>query len=390
MPKGFIESWNGSAWSIQPSPNVTVLSILDTVSCVKSASCWAAGSAVTSTKGTSPGLQSLIEKMVPPPRRRTRCPPGRWRRRGSLRGPGPPSSTGRWAASRSTSRSSDWPLPRAAAVTGRSRRHGGVFSFGDAPFYGSMGGKPLNKPIVGCRADARRQGLLAGRVRMAVSSCSVTPSFYGSMGGKPPNQPIASIAPTVDGKGDRLEPPPTAGSSASVMPRSTGRWVGSPPTSRVVGHGADAERYRLPGSSRLRWPVLVRQCRVPQIGPRPGASPASRRSWASSPTPDGGGYWIAGAGGIGLCVWQRRLLGLDRPDTAGRADRRRRGRLIPPPRTGRLPEPADNARRLVTTSPYRPLEWSSGSATHAAERIAPSPAASPSSSLSPTAIPHSS
>ena len=26
---------------------------------------------------------------------------------------------------------------------------GGIFSYGDAGFYGSMGGKPLNAPIVG-------------------------------------------------------------------------------------------------------------------------------------------------------------------------------------------------------------------------------------------------
>ena len=39
---------------------------------------------------------------------------------------------------------------------------GGVFAFGDAAFYGSMGGKPLNEPVVGMAADGRRQGLLAG------------------------------------------------------------------------------------------------------------------------------------------------------------------------------------------------------------------------------------
>ena len=30
---------------------------------------------------------------------------------------------------------------------------GGIFSFGDAPFYGSMGGKTLNKPVVGMTAS---------------------------------------------------------------------------------------------------------------------------------------------------------------------------------------------------------------------------------------------
>ena len=31
---------------------------------------------------------------------------------------------------------------------------GGIFSFGDAAFHGSMGGKPLNKPIVGMAATS--------------------------------------------------------------------------------------------------------------------------------------------------------------------------------------------------------------------------------------------
>jgi hypothetical protein len=29
---------------------------------------------------------------------------------------------------------------------------GGIFAFGDAPFDGSMGGKPLVKPVVGMSA----------------------------------------------------------------------------------------------------------------------------------------------------------------------------------------------------------------------------------------------
>ncbi len=39
---------------------------------------------------------------------------------------------------------------------------GGVFSFGDAGFYGSEGGHPLDRPIVGMAGHARRRGLLGG------------------------------------------------------------------------------------------------------------------------------------------------------------------------------------------------------------------------------------
>ena len=39
---------------------------------------------------------------------------------------------------------------------------GGVFSFGDAQFYGSEGGTPLNQPVVGMARHAGREGVLAG------------------------------------------------------------------------------------------------------------------------------------------------------------------------------------------------------------------------------------
>ena len=41
---------------------------------------------------------------------------------------------------------------------------GGVFALGDAGYFGSMGGTHLNAPIVGMAATRRREGLLAGRI----------------------------------------------------------------------------------------------------------------------------------------------------------------------------------------------------------------------------------
>ena len=179
MPKGFIESWNGSAWSIQPSPNVTVLSILDTISCVKAASCWAAGRAVTSTKGTSPGLQSLIEQMVLPP-------------------------------------ASNQGVLLAAG-------DGGVFAFGTAQFYGSMGGKPLNKPVVGLAVAPGGGGYWEVASDGGVFSFGDAP-FYGSMGGKPLNKPIVGAAPTLDGKG-YWQVASDGGVFAFGDTTSTGRWA---------------------------------------------------------------------------------------------------------------------------------------------------------------------
>ncbi len=42
-------------------------------------------------------------------------------------------------------------------------RDGGIFSYGDAGFFGSAGSLQLNAPIVGMAADVRRRGLLARR-----------------------------------------------------------------------------------------------------------------------------------------------------------------------------------------------------------------------------------
>ena len=156
QPTGFVEYWNGSAWTIDPSPNVTALGYLNSVTCLTGTGCWAVGSAATEAQQGDPGLQSLIEQLAFTP----------------------PSSQG---------------------VT-LTARDGGVFTLGAAKFFGSMGGKQLNKPIVGIASTPDGAGYW-----LAASDGGVfrfgNAHFYGSMGGRPLNQPIVGIAPTPDGGG---------------------------------------------------------------------------------------------------------------------------------------------------------------------------------------------
>ncbi|MHB1719099.1 MAG: hypothetical protein ACYCV1_03040, partial [Acidimicrobiales bacterium] len=77
---------------------------------------------------------------------------------------------------------------------------GGVFSFGDASFFGSMGGKPLVKPIVGMASTPDGGGYWLVASDGGVFSFGDA-SFFGSMGGKPLVKPIVGMASTPDGGG---------------------------------------------------------------------------------------------------------------------------------------------------------------------------------------------
>ncbi|MDB6122542.1 MAG: N-acetylmuramyl-L-alanine amidase, negative regulator of AmpC, AmpD [Pedosphaera sp.] len=77
---------------------------------------------------------------------------------------------------------------------------GGVFSFGDATFYGSMGGHPLNSPVVGICARPQGDGYWLVAADGGIFTFGAAP-FQGSMGGQPLNQPIVGMACTADGSG---------------------------------------------------------------------------------------------------------------------------------------------------------------------------------------------
>ena len=77
---------------------------------------------------------------------------------------------------------------------------GGIFSFGNAIFHGSMGGKHLNAPIVGMWASVDHGGywLVASDGGMFSFGDAM---YHGSMGGRRLNEPVVGMASTPDGKG---------------------------------------------------------------------------------------------------------------------------------------------------------------------------------------------
>ncbi len=79
-------------------------------------------------------------------------------------------------------------------------KDGGVFTVGDAPFYGSMGGVSLNAPVVGMAATPDGGGYWLVAADGGVFSFGDA-HFYGSTGAIKLNQPIVGMAPTPDGGG---------------------------------------------------------------------------------------------------------------------------------------------------------------------------------------------
>ncbi len=77
---------------------------------------------------------------------------------------------------------------------------GGVFTFGDAAFYGSMGGKTLNAPVVAIAATPSGKGYWLAASDGGLFSFGDA-GFYGSMGGKTLNAPIVGMASSPSGAG---------------------------------------------------------------------------------------------------------------------------------------------------------------------------------------------
>jgi hypothetical protein len=77
---------------------------------------------------------------------------------------------------------------------------GGIFTYGDAQFYGSTGAIHLNQPIVGMAATPDGQGYWLVASDGGIFTYGDA-QFYGSTGAIHLNQPIVGMAATPDGQG---------------------------------------------------------------------------------------------------------------------------------------------------------------------------------------------
>ena len=90
--------------------------------------------------------------------------------------------------------------PAAGSGYWEAASDGGVFAFGDAPYLGSMGGRPLAAPIVGLAPTPDGGGYWEVASDGGVFAFGDA-RFWGSMGGRPLSAPIVAVAATPDGGG---------------------------------------------------------------------------------------------------------------------------------------------------------------------------------------------
>jgi len=171
---------------------------------------------------------------------------------------------------------------------------GGIFSFGDAGFHGSVGGTALDAPIVGMAptADGLGYWLVAGDGGIFAFGDA---AFDGSMGGTPLNRPIVGMAPTADGRGYWL----VAG-DGGIFSFGDANFDGS-----VEGTGLDAPIVGMaPTHDGQGYWLVASDGGIFAFGDAAfdgsmGGTPLSRPIVGMAPTADGLGYWlVAGDGGI--------------------------------------------------------------------------------------------
>jgi hypothetical protein len=167
---------------------------------------------------------------------------------------------------------------------------GGVFGFG-APFLGSMGDQPLNKPIVGMAPTPDGGGYWEVASDGGIFAFGDA-QFHGSMAGKPLNASIVGIVPTADGAG-YWEVASDGGLFSFGDARFYGSTGGKPLNKPLVGTALD------PATGGY-WEVAsdggIFGFNAPFLGSM-GATVLNQPIVGIVATPDGQGYQLVAADG---------------------------------------------------------------------------------------------
>jgi hypothetical protein len=222
---------------------------------------------------------------------------------------------------------------------------GGIFTFGDAPFYGSTGSLKLQRPVTGITPTADHGGYWLVASDGGVFTFGDA-GFYGSIPGlglAPSgssnsdrlNAPIVGMVPSADGGGYFMVAADggvfafgdakfegscpsiggCSGAAVAVMPDASGDgyWLVTS-TGRVYAFG-DAASYGAPGPQTVPVTSAVRTTDgagywvlfangvvdaygdAKDFGGPIGSVNTSDPTTTIFTTPDGGGYWVASANG---------------------------------------------------------------------------------------------
>jgi hypothetical protein len=169
---------------------------------------------------------------------------------------------------------------------------GGIFSYGDASFHGSMGGQSLNAPIVGMAATPDGGGYWLVASDGGIFSFGDA-AFHGSMGGKPLNKPIVGMAATPSGQGYWLVA--SDGGIFSFGDAAFHGSMGGKPLNRpIVAMAASPDG--------LGYWMVASDGGIFNFGDAgffgsAGGAPLNKPAVGVATTPDGDGYWIAASDG---------------------------------------------------------------------------------------------
>ena len=121
---------------------------------------------------------------------------------------------------------------------------GGIFAFGGARFYGSTGAIHLNQPIVGIDSTPGGKGYWMVAADGGIFSLGDA-RFYGSASGMSPLSPIVGMASTPDGHGYW-----EAAADGAVYAFGDAQFAGNaPPGQPLVAISSEGPGYRLAGQN---------------------------------------------------------------------------------------------------------------------------------------------